>query len=67
MYTFSTERQIIFSDDVYIFFHCVCLFLAVLGLPCCSQGFSCGKLGYSLVAVHSFLTAAAFLVSEHGL
>ena len=43
-------------------------FLAVLGLCCCT-GFSpaATSRGYSLVAVHGLLTAAASLIAEHGL
>ena len=44
------------------------LFLAVLGLHCCS-GFSLvvASRAYSLVAVHGLLTAVASLVAEHRL
>ena len=44
------------------------LFLAVLGLRCCTRAFSsCGEQGLLLVAVHGLLIAVASLVAEHGL
>ena len=44
------------------------LFLAVLGLRCCSQAFSsCGERGLLSVAVCGLLIAVASLVVEHGL
>ena len=44
------------------------LFLAVLGLCCCTLVFSgCGERGLLLVAVRGLLTAVASLVAEHGL
>ena len=44
------------------------LFLAVLGLSCCTQAFSsCGERGLLFVAVCGLLTAVASLVAEHGL
>ena len=44
------------------------LFLAVLGLHCC-VGFSLVAMsrGYSVIAIHRLLTAAASLVAEHRL
>ena len=56
--------------------NCVCilflkknyLFLAVLGLCCCTSALSsCSKWGYSLVAVHGLLIAVASLVAQHRL
>ena len=46
---------------------CIYLFLAMLGLHCCS-GFSLvvASGGYPLVAVLRLLIAVAFLVAEHG-
>ena len=45
-----------------------CLFLAALGLHCCTQAFSsCGERGLLFVVVRRFLTAVASLVAEHGL
>ena len=44
------------------------LFLAALGLCCCSQAFSsCGERGLLFIAVHRPLIAVASLVAEHGL
>ena len=44
------------------------LFLAALGLHCCTRAFSsCGKQGLLLVVVHGLLIAVASLVAEHGL
>ena len=44
------------------------LFLAVLGLRCCSWAFSrCGERGLLFVAVHGLLIAVASLVAEHRL
>ena len=46
----------------------LCLFLVVLGLPCCTWAFSsCGEWGLLFVAVYQLLIAVASLVSEHGL
>ena len=44
------------------------LFLAALGLCCCTQAFSsCGERGLLFVAVCRLLTVVASLVVEHGL
>ena len=44
------------------------LFLAALGLRCCSRAFSsCGERGLLFVVMHGLLIAAASLVAEHGL
>ena len=44
------------------------LFLATLGLRCCTQAFSsCGERGLLCVAVRGLLAAVASLVAEHGL
>ena len=43
------------------------LFIAALGLRCCTQGFStCGEWGL-FFAVHRFLIEVASLAAEHGL
>ena len=43
------------------------LFLAVLGLHCCTRAFSsCGKQGLLFVVVRGLLIAVASLVVEHG-
>ena len=44
------------------------LFLAALGLCCCTRAFSsCGEQGLLFIAVHRLLTAVASLVAEHKL
>ena len=44
------------------------LFLAALGLCCCTQAFSsCGERGLLFIAVHGLLIVVASLVAEHGL
>ena len=44
------------------------LFLAALGLCCCTWAFSsCGKRGLLFVAVRGLLIVVASLVAEHGL
>ena len=44
------------------------LFLAALGLHCCTRASSsCGERGLLFVAVRGLLTAVASLVAEHGL
>ena len=44
------------------------LFLAALGLRCCTWAFSsCGERGLLFAAVHGLLIAVASLVAEHGL
>ena len=59
-------RSELFSDFFYI--NLFILFLAVLGLRCCAWAFSsCGQQGLLFVAVRGLLTAASFLVEEHGL
>ena len=50
---------------MYVFMY---LFLAVLGLCCCTWAFSsCGEWGLLFVAVHGLHVAVASLVAEHGL
>ena len=44
------------------------LFLAILGLPCCTQAFSsCSKSGLLFVVMLRLLIAVTFLVMEQGL
>ena len=46
----------------------VYLFMAALGLRCCTQAFSnCGEQGLPFVVVHGLLIVVASLVAEHGL
>ena len=50
------------------FIYFIYLFLAVLGLRCCTWAFSsCGERGLLFVAVCRLLTAVASLVAEHEL
>ena len=53
---------------IFLKFHIFILFLAVLGLCCCT-GFSLVVVigGYSLVAVHGLLIAVASLFAGHWL
>ena len=57
--------------EIYFFFFLnkfIYLFLAALGLRCCTQAFSsCGEPGLLFVVVHGLLIAVASLVVEHGL
>ena len=58
---------------IYLFFiqqgfFLVYLFLAALGLCCCTQAFSsCGEQGLLFVVVRGLLIGVASLVAEHGL
>ena len=50
------------------FFFYLFLFLAALGLRCCTWAFSSyGERGLLFVVVHRLLIAVASLVTEHGL
>ena len=50
------------------FFLFIYLFVAALGLHCCTlASSSCGERGLLLVAVRGLLIAVASLVAEHGL
>ena len=61
----SYKQNSFFKINVFIFFY---LFLAVLGLCCCTWAFSsCGEQGLLFVAAHGLLTVVASLVAEHGL
>ena len=57
--------------DMYFFFLInllIYLFLAVLGVCCCTQAFSsCGERGLLFVAVRGLLIEVASLAAEHGL
>ena len=56
-----------FKDCIFFFFFNFYLFLAVLGLRCCTRAFSsCGERGLLFVVVRG-LMAVASLVVEHGL
>ena len=55
----------VFVFVLILFFN---LFLAVLGLHCCTRAFSsCSEWGLLFVTVHGLLIAVASLVAEHGL
>ena len=56
---------LIFIFNIYLFIY---LFLAALGLRCCTQAFfSCGEQGLLLFVVRGLLIAVASLVVEHRL
>ena len=51
-----------------MFFEIYFIFLAALGLCCCTRAFSsCSEQGLLFVAVRGLLIAVASLVAEHGL
>ena len=53
---------------LFCFINLVILFLAVLGLHCCTRAFSsCGERGLLFIAVRRLLIVVASLVAEHGL
>ena len=57
-----------YNPFVFVFWVFLNLFLAALGLCCCTQAFSsCTERGLLFVAVHGLLIAVASLVAEHGL
>ena len=54
--------------DFLKFIYFIYLFLAVLGLCCCTRAFSsCGEQGLLSVAVCGLLIVVVSLVAEHGL
>ena len=58
------------SPDLFqqSFLKFIYLFLAALGLRCCTQAFSsCGDRGLLFVAVSGLLIEVASLIVEHGL
>ena len=56
------------SSVLCFFLKFIYLFLAALGLRCCTQAFSsCGERGLLFVAVRGLLIVLASLVAEHGL
>ena len=63
-YYYTISRLYFFNT----FIDFICLFLAMLGLHCCTQAFSsCGERGLLFVAVRGLLIAVASLVAEYGL
>ena len=66
-YLFSIMSLVPF-DFYLIFLKFMYLFLAALGLRCCTLAFSsCGERGLLFVAVCGLLIVVASLVAEHGL
>ena len=64
-YFFKNVHKFSFISYFYLFIY---LFLAALGLCCCTRAFSsCGKRGLLFVAVHGLLIVVASIVAEHGL
>ena len=58
----------LFLWNLRLFFFFFNLFLAALGLRCCTWAFfSCGEGGLLFVAVRGLLTAVTSLVAEHRL
>ena len=59
------ERRLSLFFLKFIFIY---LFLAALGLHCCTRAFSsCGERGLLFVVVRGLLVAVASLVGDHGL
>ena len=59
------DKFFFFKNLFYLFMY---LFLAALGLRCCTQAFSsCGEQGLLFIVVCGLLIAVASLVAEHGL
>ena len=66
--TFTKLRQLLFLLFVCNLIKLINLFLAALGLRCCTRAFSsCGERGLLFVVVRGLLIAMASLVVEHGL
>ena len=60
-----TNFYFIYLFNKFILFY---LFLAVLGLCCCTRAFSsCGERELLFIVVHRLLIAVASFVVEHGL
>ena len=63
--TWSGKKLARMAEFCYVFYLFIYLFMAVLGLRCCTQAFSsCGKRGLLFVAM---CNAVASLVVGHGL
>ena len=63
---FQREKLLIFSFYKFVYF--IYLFLAALGLRCCTQAFSsCSEQGLLFVVVRGLLISVASLVAEHRL
>ena len=63
--SYKSVTMMIFLNKFIYFIY---LFLAVLGLRCCTRAFSsCGEQGLLFVAVSGLLIVVASLVAEQGL
>ena len=61
-------RPVLFLKNTFIYLFIIDLFLAVLGLRCCTWAFSsCGEQGLLFLVVPQLLIEVASLVVEHGL
>ena len=61
-------RTSVLPSAFYLFIYLIYLFLAALGLRCCTWTFSsCGERGLLFVAARGLLIVVASLVAEHGL
>ena len=66
-YFIHVVPQLIFLK-INLFIHLFILFLAALGLRCCTRAFcSCGERGLLFIVVRGLLIMVASLVAEHGL
>ena len=66
----KTVRNVLFETVNFCsyFYLFIYLFLAALGLRCCTRAFSsCGEQGLLFVVVHGLLIVVASLVAKHGL
>ena len=67
---FCSDLKNFFSFDIiyFLFLKFIYLFLAALGLHCCTWAFSsCGEQGLLFVVVRRLLIVVASLVAEHRL
>ena len=66
---FLPQNVVFFKINLFILFiYFIYLFLAELGLCCCTRAFSsCSERGLLFIVVRGLLTAMASLVAEHGL
>ena len=63
-----SAQSLQFMLQRFCLFFVIYLFMAALGLRCCTGAFSsCGEWVLLFVAVHGLLIAVASLVAEHGL
>ena len=58
----------VFFKNTFIIYLFIYLFMAALGLRCCTRAFSsCEERGLLFIMVQGLLIAVASLVAEHGL